>query len=45
VSGGGRCYAKLEGRAAALEAGETDELIGRAVTLTHDEGINRARMG
>jgi acetyl-CoA C-acetyltransferase len=38
---GGRCYAKLDGD--LLEA-ETDELIGRTVSLTPTDGINLARV-
>ncbi len=41
VPGGGRCYATLEGDPAVAE---TDEIIGRAVTLTPTDGINLARL-
>jgi acetyl-CoA C-acetyltransferase len=39
---GGRCYAQLEGGAAALVEAETDELVGRRVTLTPKEQLNLA---
>jgi acetyl-CoA C-acetyltransferase len=39
---GGRCYALLEGGTAALAEGETEELIGRAVTLTPKDQLNLA---
>ncbi len=42
---GGRCYAFLDGGAAALSGAEADELIGRTVTLTPAEGINHAALG
>jgi acetyl-CoA C-acetyltransferase len=42
---GGRCYALLDGGAAALEGAEADELIGRSVTLTPADGINHACLG
>jgi acetyl-CoA C-acetyltransferase len=41
LPGGGRCYAKLDGD--LLDA-ETDELIGRTVTLTPTDGVNLARV-
>jgi acetyl-CoA C-acetyltransferase len=41
LQGGGRCYAKLDG---GLAEAETDELIGRTVTLTPKDGINLARL-
>jgi acetyl-CoA C-acetyltransferase len=41
LPGGGRCYAKLDGD--LLEA-ETDELIGRTVSLTPTDGVNLARL-
>lgn len=44
VAGGERCYARLEDRD-ALDAAETDELIGQAVHLETDEnGVNRVRV-
>ena len=43
LPGGGRCYALLDGGAAALADAEAEELIGRTVTLTPADGINRAR--
>ena len=42
---GGRCYAFLEGGAAALAAAEEDELIGRPVTLTPKDQVNWAELG
>ena len=39
-----RCYALLEGDAAALADAEAEELIGRTVTLTPADGINHARL-
>jgi acetyl-CoA C-acetyltransferase len=44
LPGGGRCYALLDGGAAALAGAEADELIGRAVTLTPQDQINVARL-
>jgi acetyl-CoA C-acetyltransferase len=44
LSGGGRCYARLNGDGSSFEAAETDELIGRPVTLTPVDGINHARL-
>ena len=41
---GGRCYAFLEGGAAALAEAEADELIGRTVTITPSEGVNHATL-
>jgi acetyl-CoA C-acetyltransferase len=41
---GGRCYARLEGGATTLREAETVELIGRAVTLVPEDGINLARL-
>ena len=41
---GGRCYALLDGDAAALGGAETEELIGRTVTLAPADGINHARL-
>jgi len=41
VSGGGRCYAKFDGDLAEIE---TDELIGRTVALTPNDGVNVARL-
>ncbi len=41
---GGRCYAFLDGGAAALAAAESDELIGRKVTLTPQAQVNLARL-
>jgi acetyl-CoA C-acetyltransferase len=44
VEGGARCYARLED-VDALAASETEELIGRTVTLVTDEnGVNQARV-
>ena len=40
----GRCYALLDGDAAALAGAEAEELIGRTVTLTPADGINHARL-
>jgi acetyl-CoA C-acetyltransferase len=40
---GGRCYGSLDGGAAALEEAETNELVGRAVTLTPRDGLNLVR--
>jgi acetyl-CoA C-acetyltransferase len=45
LSGGSRCYALLDGGAAALEEAEATELIGRPVTLTPDGPINLAALG
>ena len=45
LPGGNRCYARLDGGAAVLEEAESVELIGRAVTLTPEGGINLARIG
>ncbi len=42
--GGGRCYAFLEGGAAALGGAEADELIGRTVTLTPKDQLNLATL-
>jgi len=39
-----RCYALLEGDAAALADAEAEELIGRTVTLAPADGINHARL-
>ena len=41
---GGRCYALLDGGAAALAGAEADELIGRRVTLTPQDQVNLARL-
>ena len=41
---GGRCYALLDGDAAALARAEASQLIGRAVTLTPSDGINHAQL-
>ena len=41
---GGRCYALLDGGAAALAEAEVDELIGRNVTLTPQDQVNLARL-
>jgi acetyl-CoA C-acetyltransferase len=40
----GRCYAFLEGGAAALEGAEANELIGRTVTLSPTDGVNHASL-
>jgi acetyl-CoA C-acetyltransferase len=45
LPGGGRCYALLDGGAAVLSGAETDELIGRRVTLALADGINHAHLG
>jgi hypothetical protein len=45
VPEGGRCYAKLDGDRSSFEDVETDELIGRTVTLTPKDGVNLARIG
>ncbi len=42
LPGGARCYALLDGGAAALASAETDELIGRTVTLRPQEAVNLA---
>jgi acetyl-CoA C-acetyltransferase len=42
LPGGGRCYALLEGGAAALARAETEELVGRRVTLTPQDRLNLA---
>jgi acetyl-CoA C-acetyltransferase len=39
-----RCYALLDGDAAALAGAEAEELIGRTVTLAPADGINHARL-
>ena len=44
LPGGGRCYARLDGEGGSFEEAETDELIGRRVTLTPVDGINHARL-
>ena len=41
---GGRCYARLDGGAAALAEAEADELVGRNVTLTPQDQVNLARL-
>jgi acetyl-CoA C-acetyltransferase len=41
---GGRCYAALEGGRAAFEQAETEELIGRTVTLTPKDAVNLAHV-
>jgi acetyl-CoA C-acetyltransferase len=41
---GGRCYAQLEGGAAALAEAETHELVGRRVTLTPKDELNLAAL-
>ncbi len=43
-SGGGRCYAFLEGGPTVLGGAEADELIGRKVTITPSDGVNRATL-
>ena len=45
VPGGGRCYALLGGRRGGPGGGRGDELIGRPVTLTPKDGVNRAALG
>ncbi len=42
---GGRCYALLDGGAEALAQAEHEELVGRRVTLTPEDGLNLARVG
>jgi len=44
LPGGGRCYAALDADAGAWDRAETEELIGRTVTLTPDGEVNRARL-
>jgi acetyl-CoA C-acetyltransferase len=44
VPEGGRCYALLDGGPALLTGIESDELIGRTVTLTPADGINHAAL-
>jgi acetyl-CoA C-acetyltransferase len=44
LPGGGRCYALLDGGAAALAGAETDELIGRSVTLRPQDAVNLATL-
>jgi len=39
---GGRCYALLDGGVEALAGAETDELIGRSVTLRQYDAVNLA---
>jgi len=41
---GGRCYAWLEGGAAALAEAEAHELVGRRVTLTPQDQLNLAAL-
>ncbi len=41
---GGRCYALLDGGAAALAGAETDELIGRSVMLRPQDAVNLATL-
>jgi acetyl-CoA C-acetyltransferase len=43
-SGGGRCYAFLDGGPAALAAAEEDELVGRRVALTPKDQVNWAAL-
>jgi acetyl-CoA C-acetyltransferase len=40
LPGGGRCYAKLDG---GLAEAEVNELIGRTVSLSPEDGVNLAR--
>ena len=44
VPGGGRCYAQLDGDAAALGSVEVEELVGRRVTLRPHQQLNLARL-
>ena len=44
VPEGGRCYALLDGGAAALAEAEVVELVGRRVTLTPQDQVNLARL-
>jgi acetyl-CoA C-acetyltransferase len=39
-----RCYAQLDGGPASLAAAEADELVGRAVTLRPEGGLNVAHL-
>jgi acetyl-CoA C-acetyltransferase len=41
---GGRCYAQLDGGPDALAQAEAEELIGRAVALRPENGLNLARL-
>ena len=41
---GGRCYAFLEGSAAALAEAEAEGLIGRTVAITPSGGVNQATL-
>jgi acetyl-CoA C-acetyltransferase len=42
---GGRCYALLAGGADSLGRVEREELVGRQVTLTPEDGVNLAQVG
>ena len=44
LPGGGRCYALLDGGVEALAGAETDELIGRTVTLRPQDAVNLATL-
>ena len=44
LPGGARCYALLDGGADALAGAETDELIGRSVTLRQQDDVNLATL-
>jgi acetyl-CoA C-acetyltransferase len=44
VAGEGRCYGVLDGGVPALLEAETDELVGRRVTLTPADGVNHAAL-
>ena len=44
VAEGGRCYGLLDGGVPALLEAETDELVGRRVTLSPADGVNHAAL-
>jgi acetyl-CoA C-acetyltransferase len=44
LPGGSRCYAQLDGGPDALRGAESEELIGRAVTLSPRDQLNLARL-
>jgi acetyl-CoA C-acetyltransferase len=44
LPGEARCYARLDDGPEGLAVAEADELVGRAVTLTPQDGINLARL-
>ena len=45
LPGGLCCYVLLDGGAEALAQAEHEELVGRRVTLTPEDGLNLARIG